>query len=174
MIKRIASLLSGRTTKTTFPMKNLRLTIEDSQTIANDLNQLLSSYQIHYQNLRGLHWNITGRKFFELHLKFEELYTEALVRIDEIAERILTLGHHPLHTFHDYISHSAIQETSSILNGQESVERTLSAFETLLQLEYDLLQKSSAADDEGTNAMISDYIKQNEKTRWMLNAWLKE
>lgn len=155
-------------------MKNLRLTPENSQSIALELNKLLSSYQIHYQNLRGFHWNITGRKFFELHLKFEELYNEALLRIDEIAERILTLGHRPMHTFQDYISHSAILETSGILNGQESVERTLSAFETLLQLEYDLLQKSSAADDEGTNAMISDYIKQNEKTRWMLNAWLKE
>lgn len=155
-------------------MKNLRLTTENSQSIALELNKLLSSYQIHYQNLRGFHWNITGRKFFELHLKFEELYNEALLRIDEIAERILTLGHRPMHTFQDYISHSAILETSGILNGQESVERTLSAFETLLQLEYDLLQKSSAADDEGTNAMISDYIKQNEKTRWMLNAWLKE
>ena len=146
-------------------MKNLRLTPENSQSIALELNKLLSSYQIHYQNLRGFHWNITGRKFFELHLKFEELYNEALLRIDEIAERILTLGHKPLHTFQDYIAVSTITAKKGTLNGQESVEATLAAFEALLQLEYDLLAKSADAEDEGTNAMMSDYIKQNEKMR---------
>ena len=60
--------------------------------IINKLNQLLSDYHIYYQNLRGFHWNIKGRDFFELHVKFEELYTDTAVKIDEVAERILTLG----------------------------------------------------------------------------------
>ena len=72
--------------------------------IANTLNELLASFQTYYQNLRGIHWNIKGKRFFELHAKFEELYNDANIKVDEIAERVLTLGHVPLHTFEDYLN----------------------------------------------------------------------
>jgi starvation-inducible DNA-binding protein len=65
----------------------------DSEKVKNlnlNLNELLSNFQVYYQSLRGLHWNIKGKSFFELHLKFEELYTDAQEKIDMIAERILT------------------------------------------------------------------------------------
>jgi len=58
--------------------------------LADLLNVLLANYQLFYINSRGFHWNIKGEKFFELHLKFEELYTDTQLKIDEIAERILT------------------------------------------------------------------------------------
>jgi starvation-inducible DNA-binding protein len=60
---------------------------------------------LYYQNLRGIHWNIKGRAFFDLHVKFEELYNDANMKVDEIAERILTLGETPLHTFDDYTNY---------------------------------------------------------------------
>ncbi len=72
---------------------------EYAQKLADKLNVLLANYQLFYINVRGFHWNITGSNFFELHIKFEELYNDALLKIDEVAERILTLGHTPLHTF---------------------------------------------------------------------------
>ena len=72
------------------------------------LNSLLANFQIYYQNLRGLHWNIKGKNFFDLHTKFEEFYTDSQIKIDEIAERILTLQGKPLHTFSDYIAHSNV------------------------------------------------------------------
>ena len=74
----------------------------NSEKLIIELNQLLSDFHIYYQNTRGFHWNIKGKRFFELHVKFEELYTEALTSIDEIAERILTIGGTPLHAFDDY------------------------------------------------------------------------
>ncbi len=72
--------------------------------ISEKLNVLLADYQVYYQNLRGFHWNIQGNRFFSLHEKFEELYLSTAEVIDEIAERILTLGHVPLHTFNDYVA----------------------------------------------------------------------
>ena len=69
-------------------MKNtniIGLDNKTSQTTALQLNDLLSNYQMFYMNLRGFHWNIKGKKFFELHLKFEELYNDALIKVDEIA-----------------------------------------------------------------------------------------
>jgi starvation-inducible DNA-binding protein len=71
--------------------------------IASELNVLLANYQIYYQNLRGFHWNIQGRDFFELHVKFEELYNDGAIKIDEVAERILTIEATPLHSFTDYL-----------------------------------------------------------------------
>ena len=66
-----------------------------SKELANLLGDLLANYSTFYQNVRGYHWNIKGEKFFELHLKFEELYNDLFLKIDEVAERILTLGHAP-------------------------------------------------------------------------------
>ena len=92
-------------------MKNsIGINTEKALILANRLNELLADYQLFYQNLRGLHWNIKGRKFFELHLKFEEYYDNAVIKVDEIAERILTLEGEPLHTFTDYLKISEIKE----------------------------------------------------------------
>lgn len=59
-----------------------------SQKLANALNNLLANYQVFYMNTRGYHWNIQGKEFFELHAKFEEIYTDLQLKIDELAERI--------------------------------------------------------------------------------------
>lgn len=136
------------------------------------LNELLANFQIYYQNLRGLHWNIKGQSFFELHLKFEELYTDAQEKIDMIAERILTLHGSPLHTFEDYLKESKVAVGKNVSNDRESVQLVIDSLVTLIELERDLLDESAEADDEGTNAMMSDFISEQEKTVWMLKAWL--
>jgi len=146
---------------------------EKSEQLADKLNILLSNYQLFYINTRGFHWNITGEKFFELHLKFEELYNDSLVKIDEIAERILTLGHTPLHTFSDYSGNSSIKEAKNITDARPAVEAVVSGFQTLLEVEREILDLSDEANDEGTNALMSDYIREQEKLVWMYNAFLK-
>lgn len=143
-----------------------------SEYYISQLNKLLSSYQLHYQNLRALHWNIQGEKFFELHLKYEELYNATLLTIDELAERILTLGGRPLSTFSDYISKSVIKENELITEGYKGMQYILDAQKQLLIVERALLKESSEIEDEGTNAFISDLIREKEKTNWMFNAWL--
>lgn len=85
-------------------LNSIGLSEEKSEILSTDLNKLLANFQRYYQNLRGIHWNIKGKRFFDLHVKFEELYTDANLKVDLIAERILTLGGVPLHTFEDYIS----------------------------------------------------------------------
>jgi len=143
-----------------------------SNKLAEELNVLLANYQLYYQNLRGFHWNIKGPAFFELHLKFEELYDDAVLKIDEIAERILTLGATPLHTFTDYLKQSSIKEAANVSDGEGTVSTTLSNLKTLLEIERKILELSGDAGDEGTNSLMSDYITQQEKTVWMLSAYL--
>ena len=142
--------------------------------LAELLNVLLANYQLFYINSRGFHWNIKGEKFFELHLKFEELYTDTQLKIDEIAERILTLGHTPDHTFTDFLKLSKIKEQKNITDGVKAVNSVIDAFSILLTIERQLLILSAETDDEGTNALMSDYIRQQEKLVWMYSAFLKK
>ena len=137
-----------------------------------NLNELLANFQIYYQSLRGLHWNIKGKSFFELHVKFEELYTDSQEKIDMIAERILTLEGTPLHTFDDYVAASKVPVGRNISNDTESVDLIVATLSKLIEIERGILNQSDEADDEGTNAMMSDFISEQEKTVWMMKAWL--
>ena len=148
--------------------------LESAQTerLAELLNDLLASYQLFYMNVRGFHWNIRGEKFFELHAKFEELYTDALVKIDEIAERILTLGFTPLHSYSAYLQKSDVKEQTRVSDGSAAVEAILEGYKILIVKERELLKLSEEADDEGTNALMSDYIREQEKSVWMYSSFL--
>ena len=145
-----------------------------SKTLVDKLNNLLADYMMFYQNTRGLHWNIKGEKFFELHLKFEELYTNLLLKVDEVAERILTLGATPLHTFDDYENTAKIKSVKDVSNGKKGVQTILDAFEILIVEQRELLNLSADAGDEGTNALMSDYIREQEKLVWMYSSFLKK
>lgn len=142
-----------------------------AEELAGKLNELLANYSLFYQNTRGYHWNIKGEKFFELHVKFEELYNNLLLKIDEIAERILTLGHSPEHKYSEYIKTSGIKESRQTSNGSNAVEDILNSFSNLIVLQREILKLSEEANDEGTNALMSDYIMEQEKLVWMYSAY---
>lgn len=143
-----------------------------SKKLVSKLNDLLANYQVFYQNLRGFHWNVKGEKFFELHLKFEELYNDAVIKIDEIAERILTLQGVPLHTFESYLKESTIKSVEKAKVDGTIVKVVVENFSILIKKEREILALATDAEDEGTVSQMSDYITQTEKVVWMLNAYL--
>ena len=155
-------------------LNSLGLDTVKTKEIATDLNNLLANFQIYYQNLRGIHWNIKGKGFFDLHVKFEELYTDANMKIDEIAERILTLGETPLHTFDDYNSNAQVPIGKNISKDDKAVGLIVDSLSELLKIERQILDKSGDANDEGTNSMMGDFISEQEKIVWMMKAWLGE
>lgn len=158
-------------------MKNLNAIGLDSTKaaqLAEKLNELLANYSLFYQNTRGYHWNIKGEKFFELHLKFEELYNDLLLKVDEVAERILTLGHSPNHNYSDYKKISKITESTKVSDGITAVKEILNSFQTVILLQREILSLSAEAGDEGTNALMSDYIRMQEKLVWMYSAFLND
>ncbi len=143
-----------------------------SKELAEKLNELLANYSVFYQNTRGYHWNIKGDDFFELHVKFEELYDDLLIKIDEVAERILTLNYSPNHRYSDYIEQSEISESSHVSDGKTAVREILDAFKTIITLQRDILELSDDVGDEGTNALMSDYIREQEKEVWMYSSYV--
>ncbi|MFC3033312.1 Dps family protein [Pseudoalteromonas fenneropenaei] len=153
-------------------INSIGLDATKSAQLVTSLNTLLSSYQIQYMNARGFHWNIKGRDFFELHLKFEEIYTQLLLKVDEIAERILTIEGQPLHAFSDYLANSKITEAKNISDGRAALENVLTGYSTLISMQREILATAAEADDEGTASLMSDYIKEQEKLVWMLRAYL--
>ena len=145
---------------------------EKSEELVNHLSDLLANYSMFYQNVRGYHWNIKGEKFFELHLKFEELYNNLFLKIDEIAERVLTLGGSPSHKFSQYLQMSQISESLEVTNGNNAVKEILDAFKILLKKQRTILDLSGDLGDEGTNAQMSDNVREQEKLVWMYSAYL--
>ncbi|VXB72277.1 conserved hypothetical protein [Flavobacterium sp. 9AF] len=155
-------------------INKLGLSVKESEVIVEKLNVLMSNFQVHYQNLRGLHWNIRGKRFFDLHLKFEELYNDSQLKIDLIAERVLTLGGKPSHTFEAYLEKNILRIGENISKDTEAVQLVIESLVTLLEIEREILHFSDEINDEGTNSMISDFIKEQEKMIWMFQAWLEE
>jgi starvation-inducible DNA-binding protein len=96
------------------------------------------------------------------------------LKIDEIAERILTLGYTPNHNYSDYAKTSDIKESKQTSNGIKGVEDILAAFKIVITLQRELLELSSEINDEGTNALMSDYIRAQEKLVWMYSSFLKK
>ena len=153
-------------------LNSIGLDEQKSAVTIDQLNELLANHQQFYMNLRGFNWNIKGRNFFELHLKFEELYTNLLLKVDEIAERILTLGGTPLHTFDDYQKNTQIKSIKNISDGNSGITNVLDSFKTIIIKQRDLLNLAAETDDEGTNALMSDYIREQEKLVWMYSSFL--
>lgn len=144
----------------------------DVRPIVDELNDYLANYHIHYQKLRGAHWNVKGKSFFTLHVKFEELYTDAVATIDELAERILTLGKAPLSTYQDYINTATIKEIDTIgMEDIKLVEAILDDFSALIEMERALMEATAASGDDGTNDMINRFMQFKEKNTWMLRAF---
>ncbi|MDH2998846.1 DNA starvation/stationary phase protection protein [Pasteurellaceae bacterium LFhippo2] len=141
-----------------------------AEKLSAELNNLLATYQVFYTNVRGYHWNIKGVSFFELHAKFEEIYDDLVVKVDEIAERILTLGGVPNNAFSQYLQVSRIKEDIAISSAQGCLTGTLEGFKTLLAQQREILAIANEADDEGTASQMSDYIKEQEKLVWMFSA----
>lgn len=148
------------------------LDVAKSKVLAEKLNELLADYSIFYQNVRGYHWNIRGDKFFELHDKFQELYEDLFVKIDEVAERIQTLGHVPNHQFSVYKKQAKVKESTEVADGIQDVKDILGSLGIIITLQRELLELSADANDEGTNALMSDYIREQEKLVWMYSAYL--
>ena len=155
-------------------MKTLSYTKLNEKEVNNviaSLQQLLADFQVYYTNLRGFHWNIKGHAFFILHSKFEEIYNDAAEKIDEIAERILMLGGTPYNKFSDYLKIAKVKEVDGVYTADASLHIVLETLSHLISEERKILSLASNVKDEVTVALMSDYLREQEKMVWMLTAY---
>ncbi|TQI70396.1 starvation-inducible DNA-binding protein [Gramella sp. Hel_I_59] len=152
-------------------MNYLGLDKEKTAKTVSELNILLADYHIYYQKLRNFHWNVIGKNFFDLHEKFEELYDEAKLKVDEIAERILTLRYQPTSNMSEYLKDSNLKESPSDISDSKMIEILLEDHGLLLKQMRKVVEIADKSGDEGTIDLIGAYIRELEKTSWMLDAW---
>ena len=144
----------------------------DMSEVIAQLNNLLSTYHVFYLNVRGYHWNVKGEHFFTLHPKFEELYTALQLQIDEIAERILTLGGTPLHAYSDFTQHTSIQEDKNVKDGNACVKGVVTSLQALITEQRKVSALAADSEDQGTADLVDAYVQEQEKLIWMYNAFL--
>ena len=152
-------------------MNYLGLDRQSNLEVVKNLNELLANYHIYYQNLRNFHWNVTGENFFELHAEFETLYNDARLKIDAIAERILTLRERPVSTLSEYLATSEVAEAKYVETDLEMVKTIIENHKILIEKMRDTLKIAASNDDEGTIDMIGGFLEETEKKTWMLDAW---
>ena len=142
----------------------------DRESIAEGLKALLADSYTLYLQTHNFHWNVMGPQFRELHLMFEEHYTELATAVDEIAERIRTLGVAAPGTYKAFAALSSIEEVEGVPAAKEMVARLTTGHEQIVKTCRSVLAKAQEADDESTAALVSDRMRVHEKTAWMLRA----
>ena len=156
-------------------MQRMNIGIDPQQRleIAQGLKHLLADSYTLYLQTHNFHWNATGPQFRELHLLFEEHYTELAVAVDDIAERIRTLGVSAPGTYKQLAELSSIEEVDGVPSAQEMIETVTASHEQVVRTCRKVLKKAQQGDDESSAALISDRMRIHEKTAWMLRALLQ-
>lgn len=142
----------------------------DRVNIAQGLKHLLADSYTLYLQTHNFHWNVTGPQFRDLHLMFEEQYTELALAVDEIAERIRTLGVAAPGTYKEFANLSSIKEVDGVPEGSKMVDILKQGHEMVVKTCREVFKLAQAGDDESTAALVSDRMRLHEKTAWMLRA----
>lgn len=145
---------------------------EDRLNIAEGLKALLANSYTLYLQTHNFHWNVTGPRFRELHLMFEEQYTELATAVDEIAERIRTLGVLAPGTYAEFARLSSVEEVEGEIEAETMIQLLKQAHEQVVTSCRQVLSVAQRADDESSVALISDRMRIHEKTAWMLRSLL--
>jgi starvation-inducible DNA-binding protein len=146
---------------------------DDRLKIAEGLKILLADSYTLYLQTHNFHWNVTGIHFRELHLMFEEHYTELAVAVDDIAERIRTLDVSAPGTYKEFARLSSIKEVEGVPSSADMVDLLTKGHEQVVKTSRQVLKLAQAADDESTAALVSDRMRIHEKTAWMLRSTRK-
>lgn len=146
---------------------------QDRLSIAEGLKLLLADSYTLYLQTHNFHWNVTGPQFRELHLMFEEHYTELAIAVDDVAERIRTLDVAAPGTYKEFARLSAIQEVEGVPGALEMVDLLIKGHEQVIKTARKVLKLAQGADDESTASLVSDRMRIHEKTAWMLRALRK-
>jgi starvation-inducible DNA-binding protein len=143
-----------------------------SVNLSDVLNKQIANWSVLFVKLHNFHWYVKGSQFFTLHLKFEELYTEAALHIDNLAERVLAIKGQPLAAMKDYLATSSIKEAKGQENSSEMVSAVIADFETVIAELKEGMKAAEQADDETTGDMLLAIHTSLEKHVWMLSSFL--
>lgn len=151
---------------------DIGISSENRTAIAEGLKKLLADSYTLYLLTHNFHWNVTGPQFRDLHLMFEEHYTELAVAVDDIAERIRSLDVAAPGTYKTFAALTSISEVEGVPAATQMVEILTGAHEQVVKTCREVLSVAQDANDESTASLVSDRMRIHEKTAWMLRAMM--
>lgn len=143
-----------------------------NKTLVEQLNDLVATWSVLYTKLHNYHWYVSGPSFFTLHAKFEELYNEVTLTLDEVAERILSKGEKPVATLHEHLEMSLIREATGTESTEEMVQTIISDFKTIMEALKEAMNQAAEEGDDRTEDLLNATVQSLEKHNWMLSAFL--
>lgn len=143
-----------------------------TENLDKQLNELVSTWSVLYTKLHNYHWYVSGPSFFTLHVKFEELYNEVTLNLDDLAERILSKGGKPVATLKEHLELSLIKEASGKEDATKMVEKLVADFKTIMKALDNGMTLAAEAGDDRTEDLLNAQFQSLEKHTWMLNAYL--
>ncbi len=144
----------------------------ENHDLLDDLNQLLADEMVFYQKLRNFHWNVRGPAFFQLHEKFELMYTASAMQVDQIAERILALNGRPKSTLGEFLKTSRLDEQPEVPKANSMVSELHSDLNTLVDYIDKVRKLAEEKGDDTTVNLMDDIGDAHEADAWMFRAWL--
>lgn len=143
-----------------------------SAALNKELNKQVATWSVMYTKLHNFHWYVTGPQFFTLHAKFEELYNEATLHMDEIAERLLTLGGQPVATLKEHLELSDVTEATGKESTDQMVGTVVKDFDKIMKSLKKGMDEATKDEDDMTVDLLNAVYQSIEKHQWMLNAYL--
>ena len=153
---------------------NINIGIDDKARaeIASGLKRLLADTYTLYLKTHNYHWNVTGPRFRDLHLLWEEQYTELAVAVDDVAERIRTLGHPAPGTYREFAGLTSIDEPEGVPDAEAMLKDLIAAQESVVRTAREILPPAQSVGDESSASLIADRMVVHEKAAWMLRSLL--
>lgn len=152
---------------------NIGISEEDRKEIAQGLSRLLADTYTLYLKTHYFHWNVTGPMFHSLHTMFETEYTELAVAVDDIAERIRTIGYPAPGSYSEFAELSSISETRGVPEAEEMISLLVEANEAVVRTARNAFPVAERANDESTVDLLTERMRTHEKTAWMLRSMLQ-
>ena len=146
---------------------------DDRQAIVAGLSRLLADTYTLYLKTHNFHWNVTGPMFQTLHTMFEQQYTELALAVDDVAERIRSLGFPAPGTYSDYAQLSSIAETPGVPSAEDIIRLLVEGNEAVMRAARAAFPAAEKATDESTADLLTERMRVHEKTAWMLRSLLQ-
>ncbi|MBY0145205.1 DNA starvation/stationary phase protection protein [Neobacillus niacini] len=144
------------------------------KTVADTLNRQVANFSVLHMKLHHFHWYVKGEHFFTLHLKFEELYKEAALHLDTIAERMLSQRALPAATLAETLELSSLKEATGEEDAQQMIQTLADDFEVICNELTEGISLAEENDDQPTADLLVHIRTSLEKHRWMFEAFLGE
>jgi starvation-inducible DNA-binding protein len=153
---------------------NIGISEKNRQAVAMALNQLLADEHVLYNKTRNYHWSVEGPSFMEFHKLYEGQYDRLAEIIDDIAERIRTIGHYAEGRLKELLKLASLEEPPAPTDQAKQIANLEADHETLIiRLRKLINEFDEKYKDIGSSDFVTGLLKEHEKMAWMLRSYLR-